>query len=52
MKTILLKFEKQVFYKINEDKHSLECELETKITWEEYFKIIFSQSKIKRGLKK
>jgi hypothetical protein len=54
MKTILLKFEKEAFYHFDKDKHRLENEFQTKVTWEEYFKIIFTQSKInsKGGIKK
>lgn len=50
MKTILLKLETEFFYDFVNDKHVLEHDLNKKITWEEYIKLIFAQSKIKRNL--
>lgn len=48
MKQLNLTFEDEDFYKIKSKKDSLEVELEKKVTWEEYIKLIFAKS-LKNG---
>lgn len=53
MKSILLKFDKNFFYKMKKDKQRREYELTKLISWEDYIKILFGfNQNTERGIKK